>query len=161
MELDKTIDTIIEEHHKANFKNLVKRYTRPLGATQAAEDMVQEAYLRAWRYKHTCDLERGFQNWFISILNNTLWDQLNYEKGITFDELTDQDVGDDSDWQRFKELEDDVKRLIAQEREHHAELLTLYHIHRLTPTEITQITRWKLPAIYQVIRRFREKVLKG
>lgn len=60
----------IDAHYRKNYNAYVKRYTWRLGHEQArAEDVVQEAYVRALKYWDKLDSERPIDGWIIGIIN--------------------------------------------------------------------------------------------
>lgn len=69
----------IEEFYKQNYKRHVKTISRILRWNKdLAEDVVQEAYTKAFQYEDTYDPARGsFNTWFNRILFNTLRDTQN------------------------------------------------------------------------------------
>ena len=60
---------IIEEFYKENFDKLVVQLSRRAGSLENAEDIVQEAFLRALTYKDAYNPKLNqFSTWFNGIL---------------------------------------------------------------------------------------------
>ena len=83
------------------YHDLVTRYatpavnlaTRMVGDRAVAEDLAQEAFLRAFERLSTYDQERRFVSWFFQILHNVTIDYLRRKRPtmVSFDEL--EEVG--------------------------------------------------------------------
>lgn len=66
---------MFEEFYKNNYNKHLKIIQRILHNKEAAEDIVQEAYMKAWVALDTYDENRaGMATWFNRILYNTLHD---------------------------------------------------------------------------------------
>lgn len=82
------------------FAELVKRYLKPLygfayryvGDRDAAEDVVSETFLRAWKHLRRYDPARSFSAWLFAIARNAALDWLKKKKPQAFSAL-----GDDED----------------------------------------------------------------
>src|SRR5690348_7608252 len=57
----------------------------------AAQDLVQEAYLRALRYQHSYQQGTNMKAWLFAIMRNLFWDRF---KGARKDDVSLDDVGD-------------------------------------------------------------------
>jgi RNA polymerase sigma factor (sigma-70 family) len=67
--------------------------TRLAGSRDAGEDVVQEAYMRAWKYKGSYNPNKAKLNtWFNTILYNSLRDYKKLDKlgGVVVDNKTDE-----------------------------------------------------------------------
>ena len=56
-----------------------------------AQDLVQEAYLRALRYQHSYQTGTNMKAWLFAIMRNLFWDRF---KGVRKDDVSLDDVGD-------------------------------------------------------------------
>ncbi len=71
---------------------LVKRYIDPLyafvfrmsGEKDDAEDIVQEAFVKAWKKLGHFDIRRSFKPWLYTIARNAFLDSIKSKKGIPF-----------------------------------------------------------------------------
>lgn len=148
----------IEEHYRANFNTLVKRYKRPLGSEQAAEDVVQEAYVRCLKYQHTWDSSQEFTPWFSIILRNAFRDQLSSERGISFEELDEFDYRIE-DTERIDDLRAALELYIPRESLAHQPSLKLFFLSDYNCKEISEITELTHSNVRYIVSAFRKKFL--
>lgn len=66
------LQDVIERHYRDNNASLVKKLTGRAGGRHNAEDVVQEAFLRALKYQNSYKDGYDFTHWFNRILNNAL-----------------------------------------------------------------------------------------
>ena len=57
-------EEFLSKHYQTHYDKLVKRYARRFDNQHIGEDVVQEAYARAWKYRNTYNPEQPFENWF-------------------------------------------------------------------------------------------------
>src|SRR5438094_2384091 len=69
-----------------------------------AQDLVQEAYLRALRYQHSYQTGTNMKAWLFAIMRNLFWDRF---KGTRKDDVSLDDVGD---FVLFEKLRDEGAR---------------------------------------------------
>ncbi len=69
-----------------------------------AQDLVQEAYLRALRYQHSYQAGTNMKAWLFAIMRNLFWDRF---KGTRKDDVSLDDVGD---FVLFEKLRDEGAR---------------------------------------------------
>lgn len=151
---------IVEQYYRDNYPNLVKRYHRSLGSTQAAEDVVQEAFTRCLRYIDRYDPSQPFENWFAIIFRNAFRDQLNIEKGIVFEELDEFNHPNESVNSDIEELKEAIEYEITQEPEEKRIALTLFFFAGYTAKEISQLTPFTANNVWVTICRFRKRFIK-
>lgn len=60
-----------------------------------AEDLTQEAYLRAWRFYDKFEIGSNFRAWIFRILTNTFINQYRRKKRVTFLEILENDGADE------------------------------------------------------------------
>lgn len=111
------------------------------GNITAAEDIVQEAYLRAWRYQDSFDPKRsGMKTWFNTILYNTLRDsQRSYQQqeegcddvDIFFEENSLKSIAE-----HLPLIDDEIEKL---RNEKFKRILRLYYILGYTSKEIASV----------------------
>lgn len=130
---------MIEEFYKNNYKRLVHTVAKKLnGDRTTAEDVVQEAFLKAVYFFPAYDPERGkLSSWFNTIMYNVLSDVHNNRKEHTVDSdaVTAQDVVGDSiktsDFSAFL-----VKKISEVKNEKHRDILTLFYIYGFSSKDI-------------------------
>jgi len=97
----------VEKHYRKNYRTLVKKTRNrvPNGSTALAEEVVQEAYSRVYKYFETYSpKDKNFDGWFHRILMNCVSDCKSQEadrgvvrsnteeEGVQFTEKLDQDT---------------------------------------------------------------------
>lgn len=78
---------------------LIKRYLKPIysfvfrlvGNNQEAEDITQEAFVKAWRNLKKFDSKKKFKTWIFHITKNTSFDFLKKKKTIPFSEFENEE----------------------------------------------------------------------
>jgi RNA polymerase sigma factor (sigma-70 family) len=145
---------ILEEHYRTNKAKLVKRLSFRAGTTWAAEDVVQEAYLRAWKYFGSLSDPKEFPKWFSTILNNCLVDYKNLERG-QIPEYEEEDPA----FLRYPEMiVRDVFKMIAARPKAAQEILTLYFKQEYTAVDISRITEYSYAQVHKTIQLFRNEL---
>src|SRR5579872_6856762 len=102
-----TPQTLTQQGDHAEFERLVERTQRQAynmayrmtGNRDDAEDLTQEAYLRAYRSFSTYNRQLPFESWFFRILSNLFVDRLRRrpkQKPLSLDQPVDSDTGDDN-----------------------------------------------------------------
>lgn len=80
-------------------ETLVHRYTRHLynfirqyaGGEREAEDVVQEAFIKAWRHLRTFDTAKSFKTWLFTIARNALIDLMRKRREVPFSDRENED----------------------------------------------------------------------
>lgn len=151
--------SIIEKFYKANHSKLVKRMSYRAGSIQDAEDIVQEAFYRAIKYKETFMMGLPFNHWFQRILSNSLRDYKNMQKGLSnsveYGEEHSEPVECPSYNQQLKRQIEDEMMLLDDEA---AEVVSLYFTYNYMPRDITRITNVKYKTVDNIIQRFKHKI---
>lgn len=148
---------VLNQHYDNNHGKLIKRMTFRSGTVWSAEDIVQEAYYRALLYIRSCEIET-FSQWFSTILNNTLREYKNQEKGyspVEFDE--DEDEGTQCT-NYSGHVMAQVYELIETKSLIQIEILMLFFHQEYTARDISRITDYKYAQIHQIIYRFRQEL---
>lgn len=147
----------IEKHYVTNRAKYVKTFSYRAGSPEAGEDIVQEAYERVLRYRHSCSV-READKWIRTILNNCLKEYKNIENGHTKDEFDEQDA----EGTPCPNYEDHVLRevyeLIRTAAPIHKEILNLHFKHEYSSVDISRITSHSYANCHKVINRFRQKL---
>ena len=148
----------IENHFRSSNTALVKGLAGRTGGIHNAEDVVQEAYIRAMKYWQTYDPARSFDTWFNRIVSSAASDHKKKERvrGAVVEESGQEAAAPDlSDW---KGRLDEVKTLIASKKEPNASILELYFIYGWKQVDIEQVVDRSRKAIEMICRRFRTEV---
>lgn len=100
MEIDdrKIIESFLDGDEEA-FSWLVKKYARPVfnfvyqfvGNFQNAEDITQEAFVKAWKNIKIFNRKKSFKTWLYIIAKNTTYDYLKKKKTIPFSNFQDEE----------------------------------------------------------------------
>lgn len=148
---------MIEAHYIENRQKFVKNMTFRSGSPEAAEDIVQEAYYRALKYKDTCDPER-FHKWFNMILYNTLRDYKREESGRIEEEFEEEFAEGFPCSHYTDQVLREINVLIEGKGEAHKEILSLHFQQNYSPKDISQITEYSYAMCSKVIERFRNEL---
>lgn len=148
----------LEQFYRNNFDRFVKRMKNRAGTIQAAEDVVQEAFYRALKYQDSFDPTQPLENWFNRILNNSLKEYKNKEKGHIADSF-DEDEVDGTDCRMMsQQLWDTVRSEINQYDGEHYEILSLYFEHQYKPRDICNVVDMKYKTVEQILQRFKRMI---
>lgn len=92
LDLDVQLSLRVQAGDFDALETLYERYSRQafglalkiLNSNEAAEDAVQEAFLRFWKNPNSYDQQRGrFVSWLLSVVHNLCIDQLRRKKHVT------------------------------------------------------------------------------
>jgi RNA polymerase sigma-70 factor (ECF subfamily) len=83
------------------FEEVIRRHLKPvygfvcryLGDRDDAEDIVQEAFLRAWRHLDRFDADKNFRTWLFRIARNAALDHIKKKRPALFSEFEREDGG--------------------------------------------------------------------
>lgn len=92
---------LIEEYLKGDERSLellIKKYLKPVyglafryaGNAADAEDIAQEAFVKAWRNIKKFDCQKNFKTWIFTITKNTAIDLLKKKKAVPFSNFEDE-----------------------------------------------------------------------
>lgn len=135
------------------------------GNREDAEDLTQEAFMRAYRSFETFNGERSFENWLLRIVQNLFLDLVRSRKRrlkpMSFDALEDQsnwyDAPDQGPTPEQTILADVRDPLIAKSVQRlapiHREMLFLAHIEDLSYAEIAQKLNLGIPTVRTRVHR--------
>lgn len=130
-----------------------------------AEDITQEAFVKAWRNIKKFDQEKNFKTWIFTIARNTAIDYLRKRKEIPFSKLQDPDDEENFDEKITdieplpdeifgrKELSRDLERALAEIRPDFREILILHYSENMTFQEISEVVGKPLNTVKSQHRR--------
>jgi RNA polymerase sigma-70 factor (ECF subfamily) len=135
--------------------------TRMLGSREDAEDVMQEALMRAFRALTSYDTRRDFRTWLLSIVANRCRTALvarhRRERFLTIDAAASESVALASDGAD----EDDLRAVqwaLAQLEPMYREAFLLKHVEGLNYEEIAQVTGVRVSALKMRVRRACERM---
>lgn len=160
------------------FGELVRRYERPIYSLigrmvrdrQQAEDLAQEAFVRAWRKLHTYDSTRPFRSWMFKIAHNLTLDSLRRARLDTvsletpdeesFDPIARlQDEGTDPEDQAHqRRAVEALEQAIGELRQDHREVLLLRFRDGLSYDEIAEVLEVPLGTVKTHLHRARKQL---
>ena len=147
----------IEQHFKDNRTRHIKWLTRAAGSVEDAEDIHQEAYARALRYRASC--RPGETNrWIDRIIHRCLIDKMNDNKGHLAEELDELTAGTIDCPTYPNRVLEEVYALISTKIPAHQEILNLHFKMEYSPRDIAHITEYPYQTCYKAISRFREEL---
>jgi RNA polymerase sigma factor (sigma-70 family) len=149
---------LIEKHYRENFNTLVKRMTwRCGGSVQDAEDIIQEAYLRAIKYRDAFIEGNVFTYWFARIIDNVFKDFKRAEREMGGIEDEEEEIIEDY------HLSEGVRRELRKEMEKLPfdlkEIITLHMVYSYTIGQIVQITNTPYREVDNQIEKFKKNIL--
>lgn len=144
-----------------NRDDLVRRLSYGAGSPEAAEDVLQEASVRALIYWDTFNAEqKELGAWFSTILKNSLRDYKRAEWLFGMGEEFDEELYDPQEMPIDEtELIRQIYAMIDDKIEDHQEILLLYFERHYLVRDIVNLTNYNAATIGQVIRRFKKEVL--
>ncbi len=100
--MDKSDEKIIQEYlggEEAAFSELVKKYLKPVfnftfrlvNNRDAAEDLTQETFVKAWKNIKRYNPNKKFRTWLFAIAKNAAFDWLKKKKEIPFSTFEDEE----------------------------------------------------------------------
>jgi RNA polymerase sigma-70 factor (ECF subfamily) len=138
---------------------------RYLGSPSDAEDIAQEAFVKAWQNLKKFDPEKKFRTWLFSIARNAAVDHLRKRKSIAFTDFDLEDGGnaivdtleDEADlpdeWLARKETAEMMRRALDQLAPPYREVVTMYHDGELNFREIGEALGEPLDTVKSRYRR--------
>lgn len=156
----------IEKLYREKFNPSVKLMSRILqGDWHGGQDVVQEAFTRAWEYYPSFDPDRGKINvWFNAILFNALRD---YQKETRIGPQNDaedfsvNDILNELNISNFEEKRDYLAHKISWvQNPNHKEVLRLFFMLGYTSTEISKIVpKMSQTNVTTIVTRFKERIM--
>lgn len=128
----------LTEHYEKNFSKLEKRYARRFDNSCIGQDVVQEAYLKAFKYRDTYDASQPFENWFGVICYNAFRTVVAEELGHVTEDLDDMDIAGEASAYEMDRLWQQILDSIDDEKPVAQEVLRLYFNKGYTIKEISE-----------------------
>lgn len=147
----------IEKYYRDNFERLVKKVSYRVGGIPNAEDVVQESFARALKYKRAYDPEtQQFGGWFNTIINNATKDFKRDSRPATQSE-EDTEITEPLDSSVFKrQMVDCLLRELRDKSTRAAQALKLYLFMEFTMKEVAHVTDYSPYTIRQMAYDFRQ-----
>jgi RNA polymerase sigma-70 factor (ECF subfamily) len=155
-------DRAFEELISHNAQYVYNLALRLLNDPLEAEDLSQEAFIRAWSALPNFRSESSFRTWLYRIVMNLCFDRLPNLKrdlsAIDIDETIELPVSLNNPEGRFlsKELEFELYRAIEELPESYRLLITLRHVQDFSYAEIAEVTMQPLGTVKTGIFRARQ-----
>lgn len=146
---------------RKNFGRHVKTIFRIIHNYEDAEDVVQEAYLKATDNMDQYDPDRGsFNTWFNKILFSTLKDmQRKHQKELSFVDFN-VELCEDENEPRFDLGREYNRRLLSITNTFHRQVLVLYYELGYSAKEIAQMLDTSVTNVTTICNRFKGKSLE-
>ncbi len=142
----------------------VYRIARHMAGEQAAEDLVQETYLRAWKYFHTFDVATNCRAWLFRILRNVWADRWRRPRlEIPFGEKEENVVEPYYDWEdQFlgQELSGEVEVALAELPTEYRWAVLLADVEELSYQEIAEVMGCPIGTVMSRINRGRRTLAR-
>ncbi len=134
----------------------INKINRIINDRETSEDVVQEAYARALKYKDKYDENRSsFPTWFNKILFNTLKDfQRQYKKDLCLVH-TDIDMYEDTTDAYINNLEELIYDVNNPK---HRSVLILFYVLGYTTSQISNIEGVSVTNVTTICNRFKKKM---
>ena len=154
---------------KEAYAGLVERYrdrlgryaVRMLGNEADAEEALQDAFVRGYKYLHRCSDPEGFGAWLFGILVNrcrTYGARMSRrQKFIVHDEhaMTGASVAPAADQEGWRDM---ISRAVEQLSPDHREAFLLKHVEELSYEEMHDLTGVGISALKMRVSRAREEL---
>lgn len=159
----------------ASFEQLVQKYLSPLynfifqftRDQHVTEDLVQETFIKVWKYMKRFDQKKSFKTWIFTIAKNTTFDYFKRKKSIPFSSFVDEEGKDtleavDEDAllpdEALEKLErtEDLERALEKVPELYRALLVLAYREDFSLKEISLI----LDEPYNTIKSRHQRAIK-
>jgi len=123
---------------------------RLVGDRDAAEDLTQETFVKAWKNLHKFDQKKNLKTWLFTIAKNTAFDWLKKKKEIPFSTFTDEEGGNwlenvadenilpDEILER-KNIAEELEKILSKLPPHYRVILLLHYKEDFSLHEISEI----------------------
>jgi RNA polymerase sigma-70 factor (ECF subfamily) len=134
---------------------------RMLGQRQDAEDMAQEAFVRALRNLHRFDPERGFEPWLMAIAANRCRTLLATRMRRPIPSPLVDQLGDESyDNHAAANLAEEVELALGQIRHDYRRAFLLFHEQEMSYAEISEALDCPLGTVKTWVHRARRDLIE-
>jgi len=143
---------------EAAFAEIVKIYLKPvynfiyrfISDRDAAEDLAQETFVKAWKNIHHFDMDKNFRTWLFTIAKNTTFDYLKKKKEIPFstfaneegeswlENVADENILPDEILER-SDLAEELEKILEKIPVHYRAILFLHYKEDFSLHEISEI----------------------
>ena len=151
----------VEKLYREVRKKKVSLISRILGEKAGAEDVVQEAFCRAWKYWPSYNEELGsIETWFNSLLFNALSDYKKRSR-MVYQETGEVSANDLLTEDYLKKHERIISALIGNvKNDKHRRVLELFYLLGYTSREIAEMELGVSETnVRTIARRFRDKIV--
>jgi len=156
-DINQILDRIISGDESA-FSEITGLYLKPIynflcrlaGDRDAAEDLTQETFVKAWKNLKKFDQSKNFRTWLYTIAKNTAFDWLKKKKEIPFSTFTDEEgeswlenVADGTDLPdeilERKNIAEELDEILQKLSPHYRAILLLHYKEDFSLHEIAEI----------------------
>ena len=151
---------LLEQYYRDNREALIKKIKNRAITPENAEDIIQEAFLRAWKYWPSFDPNIGhIEPWFGIILNNSLKDYMKSVRllGMAYELDEDKLEPHEVNWDELTK-DRDIDALLSTKNGLRREVLTLALKYNYTTKEIGQLINANKRTISQYIWEFKQEL---
>lgn len=154
------MNEVIERFYIERREDLLRRLTYGAGTPENAEDILQEAFVRALTYWDTFDPEhKELGAWFSTILKNSLRDFKRDEWLFGMGEEFDEELYDPQEMPIAEtELVRQIYEMVEEKIDSQREVLLLYFDKHYGLKDIHNITGQKLESVRKIVHRFKKEV---
>lgn len=160
METLNTANDLEEAFNKWNQRLFRYVYAR-LGKSEIAEEITQEAFVKAWQYRDSFDPRKSsLKSWLFTITINTLRDYFRKNKNRRQEQLN-ENIHDNTNLHQETEKKDTIEFIFRQMRklkERDQTILMLHYREDFTLEEISQIVGLRYSATKTAVHRALKKL---
>ena len=150
---------ILEEYYKKNRKRWVRDVIKIVGNKEDAEDVIQEAFIRAFRYFSSFK-GGNINGWFYRIMINCCVDffakRKRYDEALEQFQLLNYDSPD-----LFKRVENKqfIQKIIRNlSLSSHQDVVILYYLQQYSAKEVASMTGETEANVRKICLRFKERI---
>lgn len=151
----------LEKFYRDNYNILVKMTSNRVGGMENAEDVVQEAFLRAVTYLDTYDPDRvKFSTWFNPILKRAMYDfkRVETRQGMALQSY-EEEATEELPWDAESEaIQEEIRKLIESKPDNHRAVLSLAFLQGYPRRAIVEITDEGAENVGKILTRFKNEL---